>query len=160
VKKNIHWFDVRHAEGLLRDTERIVREDPVATHGVHLGSQYDFYCHMEITSERVFFKRPRESHLAWFLPAWAGIVPYMAAPNSFWIELARIKRLWKWKPEFSGSPMIQFEDDYSFYFHLVEGKFPRLKPAAIEGQREHYEALETVWHATRSRAPVDAEEHQ
>jgi hypothetical protein len=86
-----------------------------------------------------------------FKPPPANYVPGL---KTIQVQFAEIARLWKWTPEFSGTPMIQLtsHQHLGYYFGLLRGSGADLAPASVDAVREHFEALETAWVAARSRA--------
>jgi hypothetical protein len=70
------------------------------------------------------------------------------------LELFKIKKLWKWRPEFSGPPMIELVEGPTYHFELQRSYFPIARDASIDDRRSHFELLEAAWDAARARAQL------
>jgi hypothetical protein len=154
----------------LRADERILRPDMV---WFFLSSTAGFYpnpptrrgflgspllARMIVTTERITWLPPRE------VPGWYRIAPFLLmltlslvrrfAPLSRRddIALTSVTHLWKWHPEFSGSPIVQAGEE-GWTLQLLEDRRPWNKVASKEETREHFEAVEAAWKAARSYHP-------
>lgn len=112
---------------------------------------------MVLTTEHIFFLRPI---MPWYYPLlaypgyaimWWGLWGlHRPLVNPFQIRLSEIKRLARWRPEFSG-PLEIRTGKQAWSVGLLTGKLPRVSSAPLEDVRHHFESVEDAWAAQRKQ---------
>lgn len=96
---------------------------------------------MLIGREGITFQHPRTPWYASPVLLLFGR-PFSSKPQT--IPLARVKRLHRWQPEFSGPIWIEGQEG-SWHFRLVKQGFPWYQDALLEERRVHFEDLQRAW---------------